>query len=97
MDNPCQYAWLYENHRADVSRAISEANQGKVRTQELRDAMSIRMAGFMSWKNVETGEIQHALSGTLSYPWVHICTGNTHSQETKDKIGNAQKGKTMAT
>jgi hypothetical protein len=89
----CQYAWLYVKHREEICKIISKCNTGRIRTEEQKLAMSISRKGMMAWKNLETGETCYALHGSLKYPWVHICTGNKHSENTKKQIGESQKGK----
>lgn len=87
---------LYEYGRNFISKAISDANTGKVRSQQFKDMISDRFKGkqlakysykdeyFWVERNDDrwnTGEI------------IPAAQGRKHKKETKEKIGKSNKGK----
>ena len=89
---------LYEYARQEISKAISQSNTGKVRSPDHIDAIKRSLIGKRPAKNLETGRITWEnkndprwKSGLIVAPRL----GYKHSEKTKNKIKNSNKGKKL--
>jgi hypothetical protein len=89
---------LYEYSRIFISKAISNSNTGKVRSQEFKDNISERFKGkqFAKYSNKE----EYFWVDPSDYRWytgeiIHASQGREHTEETKSKIGESNKGKSI--
>lgn len=89
---------LYEYAREEISKAISQANKGKIRSTSHINAIKKSFVGKRPAKNKKTNLITWEdkndprwQSGELISPRL----GYKHSSETKNKIKNSNKGKKL--
>lgn len=87
---------LYTYARQEISRCISEANSGKIRTKEHMDAIKASFKGKAPARIMSTNEACWLATDDIRWDSgeaIPLARGRRHTQETKEKISAANAGK----